>query len=91
MSLIPGSAPPFAHDLSVVNFDGRPITDDQISSLSGITSLRRLYLNGTPITDGVMTHLAACRDSKSLNYAKPRSATQGFCRSLICPACASSI
>jgi hypothetical protein len=47
----------FAHDLSVVNLDGARISDDQISSLSGITSLRRLYLNGTPITDNAMRHL----------------------------------
>ena len=37
--------PAFAHDLSVVNLDGSAISDDRMSSLSEITSLRRLYLN----------------------------------------------
>src|SRR5262249_46407625 len=49
--------PGFAHDLSVVNLDGLRISDDRLASLSGITSLRRLYLNGTPITDSAIKHL----------------------------------
>ena len=32
--------PAFAHDLSVVNLDGRPVSDDDLRSLGGIASLR---------------------------------------------------
>ena len=41
----------FAHDLSVVNLDGRPVSDADLAGLEGVKGLRKLYLNGTPVTD----------------------------------------
>ncbi|HEX3447298.1 MAG TPA: hypothetical protein VHS97_03550, partial [Isosphaeraceae bacterium] len=49
--------PEFAHGLSVVSVDGQPISEDDLTNLERVEGLRRLYLNGTPITDAGMAHL----------------------------------
>ncbi len=74
----------FAHDLSVVNLDGRPISDDDLSSLRGITSLRRLYVNATPITNKGLVHLQGLSGLEILELRKPGSATQAPSRPSTC-------
>ena len=64
--------PGFAHDLSVINLDGRPISDDDLADLGGIASLRRLYLNGTPITGKGLIHLQGSSSLEILELRETR-------------------
>ena len=64
--------PGFAHDLSVVNLDGRPVSDDSLADLAGIKSLRRLYLNATPITGKGLIHLQGSPQLEILELRETR-------------------
>jgi hypothetical protein len=49
--------PGFGHEVTLINFDAKPVTDADLASLSGLRGLRILYLNATPITDDSLRHL----------------------------------
>jgi hypothetical protein len=44
-------------DLTMIDLDGRAVTDDDLKVIAGLSRLKRLYLNGTAITDAGLAHL----------------------------------
>ena len=70
--------PEFAHELTVINLDGRPITDPDLENLSGLAGLRRLYLNGTPIGDAGLSHLSGLTSLQKLELRETRVGDAGM-------------
>ena len=85
------AGPQLAHRLSVVNLDGTRVSDDDLKNLEGIASLRRLYLNGTPITAAGTSHLRRLRTSRSSSCARPAWATRVWRSSTNARLCVRSI
>src|SRR5262249_39809527 len=73
-----GLGPRLAHNPSGGNPDGLRISGNRLESLNGITSLRRLYLNGTPITDKAMTHLHGLSRLEILELRETQIGDQGL-------------
>jgi hypothetical protein len=70
--------PEFAHDLSVVSLDGQRISDDDLTCFEKVARPRRLYLNGTPITDAGMAHLADLSELEILELRETKIGDAGL-------------
>jgi len=66
--------PEYVHTLTRISLDGRPIRDDDLADLSGLTKLQMLYLNGTPLSDAALAHL---RSLTQLQVLELRETTIG--------------
>jgi hypothetical protein len=70
--------PGFAHELTLINLDGKPVSDSDLALLAGLKRLRILYLNATRISDQGLVHLSGLSDLQKLELRETAIGNEGL-------------